>query len=58
MSEIAWVGDEPGPANVRRILSRPGNIPVTLRFLDPFDPAQVGNRKAIAAEARARIEAA
>ena len=57
VSEIAWVGDESGFANVRRILARPGGIPVALRFLDPFDPAQVGNRKVIAAEARARIEA-
>lgn len=54
--EVAWVGDEPGLANVRRILARPGTIPVTLRMLEPFAPT--GNRKAIAAEARARIEAA
>ena len=56
--DIAWLGDEPGLANVRRILSRSGTFPVTLHMLDPFDPAHVGNRKAIAAEARARIEAA
>lgn len=55
---IAWIGDEPALANVRRILARRGSFPVTLHMLDPFDPAQIGNRKAIAAEARARIEAA
>ncbi len=58
LAEITWVGDEPALANVRRILARPGGIPVTLRFLEPFDPADAGNRKAIAAEARTRIEAA
>jgi 1-acyl-sn-glycerol-3-phosphate acyltransferase len=57
-SDIAWVGEEHGLANVLRILRRPGGIPVTLHLLAPFDPAAVGNRKAIAAEARARIEAA
>lgn len=53
--DIAWVGAEPGPANIRRILSRP-SFPVTLTFAEPFTPA--GTRKAIAAEARRRIEAA
>ncbi len=55
--DIAWVGSESGLANARRILARPGRIPVTLRFLEPFDPAGMG-RKAVAAEARARIQAA
>ena len=53
--DVAWVADEPGLTNVRRILSRPG-FPVTLTFADPF--ASLGSRKAIAAEARRRIEAA
>ncbi len=55
---VSWVGDEHGLANVRKILSRQGTFAVTLHMLEPFDPAAVGNRKAIAAEARARIEAA
>lgn len=53
--EIAWVGEEPGQDNARRILSRRSGFPVILRFLEPFDPAPLGGRKAVAAEARARI---
>lgn len=56
--DTAWVGEEPGLLNVRRVLSRPNGFPVTLHMLEPFDPAEIGNRKAIAAEARRRIEAA
>ena len=36
--EIAWVGDEPAGVNARRVLARPGTLPVTLRFLEPVDP--------------------
>ena len=57
-AEIAWIGKETGLANVRRILARRRRVPVTIHFLQPFDPAAIGNRKAIAAEARIRIEAA
>lgn len=53
--EVAWVGEESGLDNGRRLLARRGRIPVTIRFLEPFAPAQVGGRKAIAAEARRRI---
>lgn len=56
--DIAWVGGEPAGANVRRVLSRPGSTPVTLRFLEPIDPAGIGDRKALAETARARIVAA
>lgn len=55
---IAWVGDEPGLANVLRVLARPGSFPLTIRFLEPFSPEGHVGRKAIAAEARGRIEAA
>lgn len=51
--DIAWIGDEPGQAHARRVLRRRGRLPVTIRFLDPFEP--VGGRKAIAAQARTRI---
>ncbi|SEK51003.1 lyso-ornithine lipid acyltransferase [Sphingomonas palmae] len=54
--ELAWVGDEPGVDHARRVLARPGHFTATLHFLEPFAPN--GNRKAIAAEARARIAAA
>ena len=53
--EIAWVGDEPAGANAGRILSRRGTIPVTIRFLEPVDPHQAGERKALAAAARAEV---
>lgn len=54
---VFW-GDEHGKDNALRILSRTGTMDVTLHFLEPFDPASVGDRKAIAAEARARMDAA
>lgn len=56
--EIAWVGNESGAANAKRILSRAGGFDVTVCFLEPFDPAHLAGRKAIAAEARARMDAA
>lgn len=56
--ELAWVGDEPGQSHALRVLRRKGTFAVTLHLLDPFDPAAIGNRKAIAAQARAAIEAA
>ena len=57
-SDLAWVGDETALHNAWRLLSRPGSFDVTVRFLEPFDPRDFGNRKAIAAEARKRIAAA
>jgi 1-acyl-sn-glycerol-3-phosphate acyltransferase len=54
---IAWLDDESTADNVRRILSRPGTIPLGLTFLAPLDPA-AGDRKAIAALAREEIVAA
>ena len=53
--DIAWVGEETAGANARRILSRPGTIPLHIRFLEPIDPASVPDRKALAAAARAKI---
>lgn len=52
---IAWHDGEPAGANVRRLLERPGPLPVTLHFLDPFDPEDYPDRKAVADEARTRI---
>lgn len=54
--ELAWTV-ESGQDNGLRILRRPGRFAVGLTFLGPFDPAGM-DRKAIAAEARARIAAA
>lgn len=52
---VSWEGDEPFGANARRILARRAPIPVTLRYLAPIDPAQAGDRKALAAAARAAV---
>ena len=57
-SDIAWTGDEPAAANVRRVLSRRGTIAVTVSFLAPIDPAAAGDRKALAAAAQAEVAAA
>jgi lyso-ornithine lipid O-acyltransferase len=53
--DIAWVGEEPAGSNAKRVLSRPGTLPVTLTFLDPIDPALVQDRKALAGLARQQI---
>jgi lyso-ornithine lipid O-acyltransferase len=53
--DIAWIGDEPAASNGRRILSRPGEIVVTIRFLEPLDPHTHRDRKALAAHARREI---
>jgi 1-acyl-sn-glycerol-3-phosphate acyltransferase len=54
---IAWVGEETPGANVWRVLACKGPLIVTLHFLDPFDPADYADRKAVCAEARKRIDA-
>lgn len=56
--EIAWVGAEPAGANAKRVLSRRGTTPVVLRFLEPIDPGQAGDRKVLAAQAQAEVEEA
>lgn len=56
-SAIAWHGDEPAGTNAWRILGRKGRLDVTLRFLEPFDPADCADRKVIAATARDAIAA-
>ena len=54
--DLAWVGDEPGQHHAARVLRRKGSFVATLRFMEPFDPATYGNRKAVSAEARRRME--
>ena len=56
--ELAWVGDESGQSHAARVLRRRGTFVATLDFCAPFNPADVAGRKAIAAEAKRRIEAA
>lgn len=53
---VAWTGDEPLAPNLARVLGRKGRMPVVLRFLDPLPPSD--DRKALAAEAQARVTAA
>jgi 1-acyl-sn-glycerol-3-phosphate acyltransferase len=53
--DIAWVGDEGAADNARRVLSRPGTIPVQVHFLAPVDPAEAGDRKMLAERTRAEI---
>ncbi|CAA9548924.1 MAG: Acyl-CoA:1-acyl-sn-glycerol-3-phosphate acyltransferase [uncultured Sphingosinicella sp.] len=53
--EIAWVGEEPAKANAKRVFSRKGKLPVTVRFLEPIDPADTPDRKALAQRSRAAI---
>ncbi|MEO0030932.1 MAG: hypothetical protein RIS94_690 [Pseudomonadota bacterium] len=55
---IGWIGEESGLANALRVLARRGSFPLHIHFLDPFDPRDHSGRKAIAAEARARIQPA
>lgn len=53
--EAAWVGDEGYGVNAKRILSRAGTLPVTLRFLAPIDPHEAGDRKILAARSQAEV---
>lgn len=54
-SEIAWFDNEPGLANVRRLLARRGRIELTIRFLEPLSGAALTNRKTMTAAAQAAI---
>ncbi len=55
---IAWVGTEAATQNFWRLLSYVRPITATMHFLEPFNPADYPDRKAISAEVRARIGAA
>ena len=54
-TEIAWHSNEPAGKNVKRLLERPGRLDVTLRFMEPFDPALYPDRKQLAAVTREKI---
>jgi 1-acyl-sn-glycerol-3-phosphate acyltransferase len=54
-ARIAWVGDEHGIDNFKRILARTRPLRLTLVFLAPLEGAALADRKAISAAARARI---
>ena len=55
VSEIAWVGEEHGLDNFKRILARARPLRLTLHFLEPLEGEALANRKAIAAAAQAAI---
>lgn len=57
-TEIAWPDGESAAGNACRLIGRRGRLPVTLRFLPPIDPADLPDRKAIAAAARSAISVA
>ncbi len=54
--DLAWVGKVPGATHARGVLGRRGRFIATLTYAEPFAPT--GGRKAVADEARRRIEAA
>ncbi|WP_336970902.1 lysophospholipid acyltransferase family protein [Sphingobium aromaticiconvertens] len=56
-TDIAWTGEESAGANASRLFARAGSLPVTLHFLEPFDPAALPDRKALTAQAQKRIAA-
>ncbi|MEA3009622.1 MAG: lyso-ornithine lipid O-acyltransferase [Sphingomonadales bacterium] len=55
--DLAWIGEESGLANVKKVLARRDTTVVTLAFLAPVDPAD-GDRKTLANSAREEIVAA
>ncbi|MET0181055.1 MAG: lysophospholipid acyltransferase family protein, partial [Novosphingobium sp.] len=48
-AEIAWVGEEDGLANAKRILARRNPVRLTIRFLAPLAGEALADRKAMAA---------
>lgn len=52
---IAWIGEEHGAANFKRILSRAEPLQLTIHFLEPLDAAALANRKTIALAAQQAI---
>ncbi len=53
--DIAWLGEETGWQSAWRAFTRPGTYNVNIHFLEPFDPAQLADRKIVCALARARL---
>ncbi len=54
--DISWSGDDDLGPNAIKVLARPGGVKVHLHFLPPLAPST--DRKALAAQAQAQIEAA
>jgi lyso-ornithine lipid O-acyltransferase len=54
-TQIAWTDAESVGKNALRLMSRKGTIPITLHFLEPLDPTDFKDRKAIARHSQERI---
>lgn len=55
--DIAWTEDESVGVNALRIMGRKQRLNVILHFLEPLDPADFSDRKAMAAHSRDEIAA-
>ena len=56
--DIVWPDEESPAHNAKRLISRRGKLPMTLRFLPPIDPAACADRKAMSAAVNAAIAGA
>lgn len=54
-ADVAWVGEEHGVDNFRRILARSRPVDLTVTFLPPLTGAALASRKTIASAARAAL---
>ena len=54
---VAWIGEEPGLDNLKRLLARTRPIRLELHFLEPLSGEALESRKAMAAAARDAIAA-
>ena len=55
---MAWVGEEPGAANFKRILARVKPVRLDVHFLPPLAGEELANRKTMTAAAQAALERA
>jgi 1-acyl-sn-glycerol-3-phosphate acyltransferase len=55
IDDVLWLDEESFAVNAKRILSRPGTMRVALRFLNPINPHEAGDRKALAARSQEEV---
>lgn len=56
--DIAWLGEETGWESAWRAFTRPGSYDVDVHFLEPFNPAEMADRKVVCALSRSRLASA
>lgn len=56
--DIAWLGEETGWESAWRAFTRAGTYDVGVHFLEPFNPAEMADRKVVCALSRARLASA